>query len=99
MNPSNRYAPSGKHGSEAREHWRDIRVEDLKQAAEELGLTLVRKTAYQYRIGDVIDVYPTNGKWHDLKTQRRGEYHTINGLKSVLSRLGKDHNGQQTQGS
>lgn len=47
-------------------------------------------TPFQFRINDVLDLYPTNRRWHHLKTNRRGGYgrETIDNL---LARLLRDH--------
>lgn len=83
-----RYATSGLHGSEAKEHWRKIRTEDLMQACEERNVPVVQKTEYQYRVGDAIDFYPTNGNYHILKDNSRGDFHTIGDIYKLLSRAG-----------
>lgn len=31
-------------------------------------------TPYQFRINDVLDIYPMNKKWHDLVNNKRGAY-------------------------
>ena len=31
-------------------------------------------TDHQWRINDTIDIYPTNRRYHNLKTQERGDY-------------------------
>jgi len=38
----------------------------------------IRKiTDYQFRVNSAVDIYPTNKKWHDLKTNKRGCYRDI----------------------
>src|SRR5205807_4294702 len=44
-------------------------------------------TEYQYRINGVIDIYPVNKKWHDLRNSERGEYQELVSLvKSKISK-------------
>jgi hypothetical protein len=44
-----------------------------------------RLTQYQYRINGVIDIYPVNKRWHDLRNQERGSYGEL--IQFVQSRL------------
>lgn len=85
---SDRYAPSGLYGSEAKEYWRKIRTEDLFKACEERGLEVRKLTEYQYRVADTVDFYPTNGNWHNIKTKLRGDFHTIYDIYKILSHAG-----------
>lgn len=84
----NRYKPSGLHGSEAKEYWRKIRTEDLMKACEERNVEVEQKTEFQYRVGGKIDFYPTNGNWHLLEGNKRGDFHTIGDIFKLLSRAG-----------
>lgn len=83
-----RYMPSGLHGSEAKEHWRVIRTEDLMAACAERQVEVKQLTEYQYRAGGAIDFYPTNGNWHLLKDGSRGDFHTINDIYKLLTKAG-----------
>lgn len=85
---SNRYGPANLYGSEAKEHWRKIRTEDLATVAEKLGITMDKKTPYQYRLVGYMDFYPTNGAWHDTITGRRGDFHTIHDIYRLLEQRG-----------
>lgn len=38
------------------------------------GYTVRKITPYQFRIDDRLDVYPTNARWHDIKTGKRGGF-------------------------
>jgi len=33
--------------------------------------------AMQFRINDILDIYPTNRRWHNLETGERGGYETV----------------------
>lgn len=33
-------------------------------------------TDYQYRINGVLDLYPIHNNWHNIKTKKRGKYHS-----------------------
>ena len=46
------------------------------------GFVITELTPYQYRIfgtgiGDFMDIYPTNQRYHNIITQERGYYKTI----------------------
>lgn len=34
-------------------------------------------TEYQLRVNGVLDIYPTNRLWHDIKGKRRGRYNDV----------------------
>lgn len=38
------------------------------------GFKVVELTPYQYRINGFLDLYPKNGRFHDLRTGERGNY-------------------------
>jgi hypothetical protein len=42
-------------------------------------------TQYQYRINGVLDIYPVNKRWHDLRSGERGTYSEM--IKFVQSKL------------
>lgn len=42
-------------------------------------------TDYQFRINGVIDLYPVNKKWHDLRSGRRGTYKEL--VSFIQSRI------------
>ena len=42
-----------------------------------LGYKIAKKTPYQFRINDVIDVYPIHNRYHNIKTGKRGGYRDI----------------------
>lgn len=78
---------SDKHDKSAKLFWKNIRTVDIKTFCDEHGFTFEPKTEYQFRVNGVIDLYPTNGKWHFLPTNKRGDYHTIKQLENTLLRL------------
>lgn len=49
----------------------DKREQELYEL-QQLGFDLVWFTDYHCRINGVMDVYPVNGRYHDLKTGDRG---------------------------
>ncbi len=49
------------------------RVSFLPQLIEE-GFTVKKLTDYQYRVNEVLDIYPTNAKYHDIKRNKRGSF-------------------------
>lgn len=52
---------------------------DMKRRLEEK-YTVEYLTEYQWRINGVVDIYPTNRKWHDIKKNKRGEYRDMHGF-------------------
>jgi hypothetical protein len=44
-------------------------------------------TAYQWRINDQIDIYPTGEKWHDIKKNERGNFDTTDLFEFLEERL------------
>jgi hypothetical protein len=34
-------------------------------------------TEYQYRINGIIDIYPVNKRWHDIRSGERGNYEEL----------------------
>lgn len=52
-----------------------IRTEEILKLRE-LGYTVDEKTAYQFRVNDVIDLYPIHNRYHNIKTDKRGGYKT-----------------------
>lgn len=36
-----------------------------------------KKTEYQYRINEVLDIYPQNQRYHDIKKNKRGDYQNM----------------------
>lgn len=83
--------------NETNEMWRDIRNDrrKYKQNNRDLFLSfledikgmhkVVQLTEYQYRIDDTLDIYPSNRKWHLLKTGERGQFRNIEQIKKLLS--------------
>lgn len=56
-------------------NWRrrkEMRLE-IKTAGQQ-GFALKWITRYQCRVNGVLDLYPTNHKFHNLKTNERGEF-------------------------
>ena len=42
------------------------------------GFSVQRLTEYHYRIESVLDLYPTRGRFHHLKTGEKGSYNNRN---------------------
>lgn len=38
------------------------------------GYTVDRLTPFQFRINGRLDIYPTNARFHDIKTGKRGDF-------------------------
>ena len=37
-------------------------------------------TAYQFRVNDVLDIFPSSQRYHDIKKNQRGDYHNLEGF-------------------
>ena len=74
---------------QAKKDARDARYErNLKYLQAVTGYVITEITPYQFRIfgegvGDFIDIYPTNQRYHNLLTQDRGRYKTVQGFVDV----------------
>ena len=49
---------------------RTAQVESLR----DLGYKVEKKTEYQFRINDVLDLYLIHNRYHDIKRNKRGGY-------------------------
>lgn len=47
--------------------------------------TVVELTPYQYRIDGILDIYPSNKKWHLIPTNERGRFRTVEDIAKVLA--------------
>lgn len=72
-----------------KEHKRAVnqqrRDRNTKYIERVTGFSKTAKTPYQFRfshdsVGDFIDLYPTNAKYHNLITGERGHYKTAQGF-------------------
>jgi hypothetical protein len=62
--------------SQARAEWRERRTEIVAKFCSENGLKIEwLNDNYQLRIDGVLDIYPTNGRYHIIKTGERGDWH------------------------
>lgn len=65
---------------EAQQKRRATRLPKRQQEIEALaqqGYAVKKLTEYQYRINDMIDLYPIHRRWHNIKTGLRGTYHNV----------------------
>lgn len=78
--------------SQARQKWRDKRTAVVEDWARENYLMLeYLNDGYQLRIQSILDIYPTSGRWHILKTGDRGDWNTSKALlNSIYTRAFKD---------
>ena len=44
---------------------------------QSLGYKVIKITSFQFRINDIIDVYPIHNRYHNIKTNTRGGYRDI----------------------
>lgn len=56
---------------------------------EDAGYTVEKKTEYHFRINDVLDIYPTNARWHNLVSGKRGSFRGKNLARFVREHLGE----------
>lgn len=83
------------HRQAGRERAKERRSEGAARilALADEGHSVQRLTDCHYRIDGVLDLYPTNGKWHNLKTGARGRYRDVDALvqrQAVALREGDD---------
>lgn len=83
--------------NETNQMWRDVKdgQRRYKQNNRDLFLsfldevkdahTVVKLTPYQYRIDGRLDIYPSNRKWHLIKTGERGQFRSISDIKRQLT--------------
>lgn len=57
------------------------------------GFKIHRFSDYQFRINGRIDIYPTNGKWHDVVTNKRGSFRGQNVAKFIREYFQKVQSG------
>jgi hypothetical protein len=53
-----------------------IRVNQIMSLIE-FGYKVEKKTEYQFRINDIIDVYPIHNSFHDITKNKRGGYKDV----------------------
>jgi hypothetical protein len=82
-----RQSKSNLHGGDAKEWWRSGRGKDIKTVADQLQMTCRQITPYQIRVADQVDFYPTNGRVHLLKQNKRIDFHTYNDVLRILERI------------
>jgi hypothetical protein len=52
------------------------------------GFTVEQLTPFHFRVNRVLDLFPTNRKYHYLPTQERGRYNDADLEKLVKAKLG-----------
>lgn len=66
------------HRRRQNEKRRDRNVEWIERFRQDNPDSEVEEiTPYQFRIDGFLDIYPTNQKFHNIETGKRGFYHTI----------------------
>lgn len=58
---------------------RKEQTEEITRLAQK-GFLVVKITDYQYRINAILDIYPTNKKFHNIATGKRGKYFFLSQL-------------------
>ena len=82
------------HNQEMREmrEKRRFNFEEIWEQLIKRGHTIKQMSLYQFRVDDVLDIYPSNKRWHDIKNNRRGDlrvsFHNIaNYVEMRLNRI------------
>ena len=57
-----------------RNTWKRDKGTDSILALQEHGYRVCRLTAFQWRINDRLDLFPTNKKYHDIFANERGDW-------------------------
>ena len=84
--------------SEMGEFWKDYRDDqkDRRQKRlpektkeiydlEQFGYVIEIKTEYQFRVNGAVDLFPIHKRYHDLRSNRRGNYRNLKTfIKSIL---------------
>jgi hypothetical protein len=68
---------------------RRFNFEDIWEQLIKCGHRVKQMSLYQFRVDDVLDVYPSNKRWHDIRINRRGDlrvpFHNIaNYIESLI---------------
>lgn len=71
---------------ESNRQQRTPKIRDLEQQ----GWQVRELTSYQFRLGCLIDIYPTHAKFHDLVTGERGRYNPKNLLGFLNKRYSRE---------
>lgn len=58
---------------QVRQSRRDKATEEIIQLKEK-GYLVISLTPYQFRINGILDLYPTNHRYHHIPTDKRGSY-------------------------
>lgn len=64
---------------------RQLEIENL-----EPNYKVKKLTEYQYRINEVLDLYPIHKNWHNIKLNKRGKYDSlesvlkVNNIKTII---------------
>lgn len=57
---------------------RDEQIPELLKLADQgYDIRVVNEEGYQFRVNGLLDIYPTNKRYHDLKKNKRGSYETL----------------------
>lgn len=74
-------------GTQSYLDWLPVLVKRL----EPYGLQIKKITEWQYRINGVLDLYPVNRRFHDLKKNRRGDYNDFVSFTLRFFRIPNTH--------
>jgi hypothetical protein len=90
------------------ELWKEYRTEQQERRANRLpvrtkqilslrdkGYQVEKKTPYQYRINNTLDIFPIHNLYHDIRLNKRGGFQNV--VKFVKDYFGEDVCPNSTQ--
>lgn len=75
-----------KEGNDISDYFKDHK--EAQRERREKGFRVEQKSEYHFRINGVLDVWPTNNRWHYLKENSRGGYPHVNALIQRFTKKG-----------
>lgn len=67
---------------------RCFKFRSIIKELRELGFEVKEVTSFQFRINEMIDIYPSNRKYHNLITRKRGDIRDIDIKAFIKKALG-----------
>lgn len=60
-----------------------VRQQEIENLAPDYDVKQL--TPYQYRINGTLDLFPIHQRWHNIKTNKRGHYHSPKQIVKLLA--------------
>lgn len=71
----------------ARQRWRDKRTAQVQKFCRDYDMSLnPMNNGYQLRVENLVDFYPTNGRYCILQSGERGDFDTFKDMKAIMLR-------------